>query len=76
MKILITNDDGYKARGLEALIEIMRPFGEITVVAPKYHQSGMSMAISAMLMVLRATRLLLVEQKLPTIGVPAMVVSA
>ena len=46
MKILITNDDGYKARGLEALIEIMRPFGEITVVAPKYHQSGMSMAIS------------------------------
>ncbi|MBQ4169799.1 MAG: 5'/3'-nucleotidase SurE, partial [Bacteroidales bacterium] len=40
------NDDGYKARGLEALIEIMRPFGEITVVAPKYHQSGMSMAIS------------------------------
>ena len=46
MKILITNDDGYKARGLEALIEIMRPFGEITVVAPKFHQSGMSMAIS------------------------------
>ena len=46
MKILITNDDGYKARGLEALIEAMRPFGDITVVAPKYHQSGMSMAIS------------------------------
>ena len=46
MKILITNDDGYKARGLETLIEIMRPFGEITVVAPKFHQSGMSMAIS------------------------------
>ena len=46
MKILITNDDGYKARGLEALIETMRPFGDITVVAPKYHQSGMSMAIS------------------------------
>ena len=46
MKILITNDDGYKARGLEALIEIIRPFGDITVVAPKYHQSGMSMAIS------------------------------
>ena len=46
MKILITNDDGYKARGLEALTEIMRPLGEVTVVAPKYHQSGMSMAIS------------------------------
>ena len=46
MKILITNDDGYKARGLEALVEIMRPFGDITIVAPKYHQSGMSMAIS------------------------------
>lgn len=46
MRILITNDDGYKAEGLIALVETLRPFGEITVVAPKYHQSGMSMAVS------------------------------
>lgn len=46
MKILITNDDGYFAKGLAALVEAMRPFGQITVVAPKYHQSGMSMAVT------------------------------
>ena len=46
MKILVTNDDGFLAKGLEALVETMRPFGQITVVAPKYHQSGMSMAVT------------------------------
>ena len=35
MNILITNDDGYKAQGLHALVEIMRPYGDNTVVAPK-----------------------------------------
>ena len=46
MNILISNDDGYTARGIKALVEIMRPFGHITVVAPKFHQSGTSMAIN------------------------------
>ena len=46
MKILITNDDGYKAGGIRALVRAMKKFGEITVVAPKHHQSGMSMAVS------------------------------
>lgn len=46
MKILLTNDDGYRARGLAELVEMMKPFGELTVVAPKYHQSGMSMAVT------------------------------
>ncbi|MCQ2148907.1 MAG: 5'/3'-nucleotidase SurE [Bacteroidales bacterium] len=46
MKILVTNDDGYRAQGLEALVRILQHFGEVTVVAPKYHQSGMSMAVS------------------------------
>ena len=46
MKILITNDDGYQAKGLQALVRIMKNYGEVTVVAPKKHQSGMSMAIS------------------------------
>ena len=46
MRILITNDDGYEAKGIKTLAEIMRRFGEVTVIAPKKHQSGMSMAVS------------------------------
>ena len=46
MKILVTNDDGYNAKGLRTLVKILRPYGEITVVAPKQHQSGMSMAVN------------------------------
>ena len=46
MRILITNDDGYQAKGIKVLAEIMKQFGEITVIAPKHHQSGMSMAVS------------------------------
>lgn len=46
MKILLTNDDGYKALGIRALADILSPFGEIRVVAPEEHQSGMSMAVS------------------------------
>jgi 5'-nucleotidase len=44
--ILITNDDGIHAKGLSALIEMMRPYGTITVVAPKEPQSGMSGAVT------------------------------
>ncbi len=46
MRILITNDDGYQAKGIKVLAEIMSRFGEVTVIAPKKHQSGMSMAVS------------------------------
>ena len=46
MRILISNDDGYRAGGIHALARIMSRFGEVTVVAPKYHQSAMSMAVS------------------------------
>ncbi len=46
LNILLTNDDGYKAGGIHALAGIMRQFGRITAVAPKSHQSGMSMAVS------------------------------
>jgi len=46
MHILITNDDGYEAKGIKVLTEIMKQFGEVTVIAPKKHQSGMSMAVS------------------------------
>lgn len=45
MKILLVNDDGYDAKGIRVLARIMKPFGEVTAVCPKYHQSGMSMAV-------------------------------
>lgn len=44
--ILVTNDDGYNARGLAAAIEVARTFGHVYVVAPETAQSGMSQAIT------------------------------
>jgi len=38
--ILLSNDDGYDAPGLKALIEALRPVGEILVAAPAAEQSG------------------------------------
>ena len=46
MKILVTNDDGYRAKGLKTLVNILKPYGEILVVAPKYVQSGTSMGVT------------------------------
>ena len=46
MNILITNDDGYTAKGIRTLAKIMRAFGQVRVIAPKTHQSGMGMAVS------------------------------
>lgn len=46
MEILITNDDGYAAKGIHVLADMMCQFGNVTVIAPKKHQSGMSMAVS------------------------------
>ena len=42
--ILVTNDDGYQAKGIVSLIEAMRALGEVVVFAPELHQSGMSSA--------------------------------
>lgn len=44
--ILVTNDDGLEAKGLKALIEVVRPLGKVVVVAPADPQSGMSHAIT------------------------------
>ena len=46
MKIFVTNDDGYRAQGIKALVNVMKKFGDVTVVAPKYHQSGTAMAVT------------------------------
>lgn len=44
--ILVTNDDGYQAKGIVSLTEAMRDLGEVIVFAPDSHRSGMSSAIS------------------------------
>jgi 5'-nucleotidase len=42
----LTNDDGIRAKGLRALVEIARPFGRLIVVAPEESQSGQSHALT------------------------------
>ena len=44
--ILVCNDDGIRAPGIRALIEVAREFGEVVVVAPDSAQSGMGHAIT------------------------------
>ena len=44
--ILVTNDDGVNAKGISALIDMVKPFGDIMVVAPLHGNSGMSHAIT------------------------------
>jgi 5'-nucleotidase len=44
--ILITNDDGFEAPGLDALVEAAKDFGEIVVITPEGHRSGMGHAIT------------------------------
>ena len=44
--ILVTNDDGYSAKGLRAAIDVARKFGRVIAIAPEVTQSGMSQAIT------------------------------
>ena len=46
LKILISNDDGIFARGLEILEEACRAVGDVTVVAPDREQSAASHALT------------------------------
>ena len=45
--ILIANDDGYEAKGINCLIEMIRDYGDILVCAPEGPRSGMACAFSA-----------------------------
>ncbi len=45
--ILVVNDDGYNAPGIEALIEVASKFGHVVCVAPKTPQSGTSQSITS-----------------------------
>ena len=44
--ILIANDDSIYSKGIRVLTEIMSELGEVVVVAPDTHQSGMGHAIT------------------------------
>ena len=46
MKLLLTNDDGIDAPGLEALLTAARTLGDPVVVAPAEPQSGVSHAVT------------------------------
>lgn len=45
--LLISNDDGYKAPGINFLIDTLRPIADILVVAPSGARSGFGCAITA-----------------------------
>ncbi len=46
MNILISNDDGYLARGLRVLAEALAEFATVTVVAPDRNRSGASNSLT------------------------------
>jgi 5'/3'-nucleotidase SurE len=52
--ILIANDDSIAAKGIKVLAEVMSEIGEVVVVAPDTHQSGMGHAIFLMLKLINA----------------------
>ena len=45
--ILICNDDGYQAKGINALVDMLQPLADIVVCAPEGARSGFSCAFSA-----------------------------
>jgi 5'-nucleotidase len=46
LKILLSNDDGYRAEGLEALALAIKPLGDVTIVAPDRNRSGASNSLT------------------------------
>jgi 5'-nucleotidase len=46
VKILISNDDGYRAEGIVCLARHLAPLGEIVVVAPERNRSGASNSLT------------------------------
>lgn len=46
MRILVSNDDGYNAEGLEALVAALKGLGELTIVAPETNCSGASNSLT------------------------------
>lgn len=46
MKILVSNDDGYLAAGINCLVESLKKRAEVTVVAPDRNRSGASNSLT------------------------------
>lgn len=46
LRILLSNDDGYQARGLRTLAEHLKPIAEVVVVAPDRNRSGASNSLT------------------------------
>ena len=44
--LLITNDDGVAAKGLQTLVEVAREFGDVVVMAPANNASGQSHSLT------------------------------
>ena len=47
LSIVITNDDGIEAPGIQALAEALRPLGRVTVAAPSGNRSGVSHGVTS-----------------------------
>ncbi|MGE5243278.1 MAG: 5'/3'-nucleotidase SurE [Betaproteobacteria bacterium] len=46
MRILVTNDDGYRSDGLRAVADALRPLGAVTIVAPMTEASAIGHALT------------------------------
>ena len=46
MHILLCNDDGFRAAGIQELAQAMLAFGQVTILAPDGPRSGFSGAIT------------------------------
>ena len=46
LEILVVNDDGFRARGIQVLARMLRGWGNVTVVAPYEPQSGKSVSLT------------------------------
>ena len=47
--ILVSNDDGVQAKGLNELIDMLRPLGDIIVMAPDSPRSGAACSLTVSL---------------------------
>ncbi len=45
-RIFVTNDDGYNAKGIKALIDVLKEIGDVLCIAPETGQSGKSHALT------------------------------
>jgi len=46
LRILVTNDDGYRSAGIHALAEALREIGDVTIVAPTTEASAIGHALT------------------------------